>query len=63
MLRIVHPTKRLLRSLPFNTDAPVRDNTSGPNSPDLEIIWMPLLVLEGGTKRPPKGVTGVSMVC
>ncbi|KAK0499204.1 GMC oxidoreductase [Armillaria luteobubalina] len=48
-------------SLPFNTDAPVRDNTSGPNAPDLEIIWMPLLVLEGGTKRPPKGVTGVSM--
>ncbi|KAK0229740.1 GMC oxidoreductase [Armillaria nabsnona] len=48
-------------SLPFNTDAPVRDNTSGPNSPDLEIICMPLLVIEGGTKRPPKGVTGVSM--
>ncbi|KAK0460401.1 GMC oxidoreductase [Desarmillaria tabescens] len=44
-----------------NTGSPVRDNTSGPNAPDIEIIWMPLLVLEGGTKRPPKGVTGVSM--
>ncbi|KAK0479187.1 hypothetical protein IW261DRAFT_1419937 [Armillaria novae-zelandiae] len=36
-------------------------NTSGRNTPDLEIIWMPLLVLEGGTKRPLKGVTGGSM--
>ncbi|KAK0224315.1 GMC oxidoreductase [Armillaria fumosa] len=52
-------------SLPFYSDpqsaAPVKDNTSGPTAPDLEIIWMPLLVLENGTKRPPSGVTGVSM--
>lgn len=52
-------------SLPFYSEsqsgAPVKDNTSGPNAPDLEIIWMPLLVLENGTKRPPRGVTGISM--
>ncbi|KAK0184462.1 GMC oxidoreductase [Armillaria mellea] len=52
-------------SLPFYSDpqsaAPVKDNTSGPTAPDLKIVWMPLLVLENRTKRPPSGVMGVSM--
>ncbi|THU90831.1 GMC oxidoreductase, partial [Dendrothele bispora CBS 962.96] len=36
-----------------------RDNPV--NSPDLEIVWTPLIILDEGAKRPPSGYTGVSM--
>lgn len=53
-------------SIPFNgkasTPLPIRDTTSGPNAPDLEILWFPIVVLGFGVPTP-KGVHGVSIVC
>ncbi|THH14403.1 hypothetical protein EW146_g5923 [Bondarzewia mesenterica] len=53
-------------TLPFtggssSEGGPRQDNTSGPNAPDIEVIWTPIVVLENGSKRPPSGVDGISM--
>jgi choline dehydrogenase len=37
-----------------STDYKIRDLTTGPNSPDIEIIWFPLLTGDF-TSAPPKG--------
>lgn len=41
---------------------PVIDNTSGPNGPDLEVLWATLVVLDLGNTTPPAHVNGVSFV-
>lgn len=49
--------------IPFDgrssTAVDIRDTTSGPNAPDLEIVWFPVAVLGVPT---PKNVHGVSIV-
>ncbi|GJJ10842.1 hypothetical protein Clacol_005070 [Clathrus columnatus] len=51
-------------SLPFG-EAPMLDSivdvTSGPNSPDLEFVWIPLVIVDGGRGKAPPGVRGVTM--
>ncbi|KAJ3538326.1 hypothetical protein NM688_g6537 [Phlebia brevispora] len=40
-------------------DDTVKDLTSGPNAPDIEILWAPVLVLDHGLKAPPAGINVV----
>ena len=47
---------------PSTRDAEVKDLTSGPNAPDIELVWFPLIALEGGFRQPPPGVAGITMV-
>lgn len=51
--------------IPFDgkasTPLPIRDTSSGPNAPDIEILWFPVVVLGFGVPSP-KGVHGVSIV-
>lgn len=51
--------------IPFDgkasTPLTIRDTSSGPNAPDIEILWFPVVVLGFGVP-PPKGVHGVSIV-
>ncbi|KAJ7576896.1 GMC oxidoreductase-domain-containing protein [Mycena floridula] len=52
----------LLPSFTANGEiAPVLDNTSGPHSPDIELIWTSIIVLDDGKGKPPPGVVGISM--
>ncbi|KAF8996790.1 GMC oxidoreductase [Cyathus striatus] len=53
------------KSIPYETKAggsvvPV-DTSAGPNSPDLEIIWFPAIVLDNGHRATPKGVEGITI--
>ncbi|EIM79458.1 GMC oxidoreductase [Stereum hirsutum FP-91666 SS1] len=62
------PGAAFLRSdderIPFDgkasTPLSIRDTSSGPNAPDIEILWFPVVVLGFGVP-PPKGVHGVSI--
>lgn len=51
--------------IPFDgkasTPLSIRDTSSGPNAPDIEVLWFPVVVLGFGVP-PPKGVHGVSIV-
>jgi len=42
------------------TDRPVKDLTSGPNSPDIELIYAPLVAVVDG--KPTPGLSGVTAV-
>ncbi|KAI0290299.1 GMC oxidoreductase [Russula brevipes] len=50
--------------LPYSTksssDVPVRSNNAGPNTPDLEIVWFPLVIGGFGIKTPP-GLHGATL--
>ncbi|KAF8996787.1 GMC oxidoreductase [Cyathus striatus] len=53
------------KSLPYESRSggslvPI-DVTSGPNSPDIEIVWFPAIVLDNGHTPTPKGVVGITM--
>lgn len=53
-------------SLPFSRTGmppvPVKDLTSGPDVPDLELVWLPLTVFEESFSKPPSDSSGVTMV-
>ncbi|KAF7799227.1 hypothetical protein EIP86_010459 [Pleurotus ostreatoroseus] len=56
------PSLPLRAKDPSTRDAEVKDLTSGPNAPDIELVWFPLIALEGGFRQPPPGVAGITMV-
>ncbi|KAF8487360.1 GMC oxidoreductase [Russula ochroleuca] len=51
-------------TLPYSSnsssDVPLRANNAGPNTPDLEIVWFPLVIGGFGIKTPP-GIYGATM--
>ena len=53
-------------SLPFSSLAspglPVKDNSSGPGVPDIEVLWAPATVVGPGLQDPPAGSLGLTMV-
>lgn len=53
-------------SLPFSSLAspglPVKDNSSGPGVPDIEVLWAPATVVGPGLQDPPAGSIGLTMV-
>ena len=55
----------LLCRLPYcsksSSDVSVRVNNAGKNTPDLEIIWFPLVIGGFAVKTPP-GIYGVTLV-
>lgn len=57
----------LSTSLPFGRTGeeplPVKDQTSGPGAPDLELIWFPLTVFDDKFAKPQPGTHGVTLVC
>ncbi|KAL1948179.1 hypothetical protein VTO73DRAFT_12254 [Trametes versicolor] len=40
---------------------PVKDRTSGPGAPDVELIWFPLTVFDDKFAKPPPGTHGVTL--
>ncbi|KZT01774.1 GMC oxidoreductase [Laetiporus sulphureus 93-53] len=52
------------RSLPFGSKAsenlPVKDLTSGPNTPDIELVWAPFVFVNFGFTPPPPGASGIT---
>ncbi|KAF7791371.1 hypothetical protein EIP86_002385 [Pleurotus ostreatoroseus] len=52
--------------LPFTSKSsnglPVRDLTSGPGAPDIEIMWAPICVIGDGGVQPPSGTLGITML-
>ena len=52
---------RLPYSSKSSSDVPVRSNNAGPNTPDLEILWLPLVNTGFGNKTPP-GIYGATLV-
>ncbi|GJJ13695.1 hypothetical protein Clacol_007951 [Clathrus columnatus] len=67
---LVSPGSAFIRSddpsLPYNTSAgkPIPDLvdlSSGPNAPDLEIMWLPMVILNGGVGKPPSGIQGITV--
>ncbi len=40
---------------------PVNDRTSGPDVPDLELIWFPLTVFDDAFPKPPPGTSGITL--
>ncbi|KAI0776751.1 GMC oxidoreductase [Trametes elegans] len=48
-------------SLPLGPPLPTKDTTSGPNAPDLELMFVPLTVINHGTSFPPYGTYGLSV--
>ncbi|RDX42747.1 GMC oxidoreductase [Lentinus brumalis] len=40
---------------------PVNDRTSGPDVPDLELIWFPLTVFDDAFPKPPPGTSGLTL--
>ncbi|KAI0052433.1 GMC oxidoreductase [Auriscalpium vulgare] len=47
-------------SSPASANVPIKDTTSGPHSPDLEVVWFPLVVAGFGVDVPA-GVYGVTI--
>lgn len=45
-----------------SANAPVRDCTSGPGAPDIEITWGAVISLDNGFKKPPPGCEGLTFV-
>ena len=52
---------RLPYSSKSSSDVPVRVNKTGNNTPDLEILWFPLVIGGFGVKTPP-GIYGATIV-
>ncbi|KAF7799205.1 hypothetical protein EIP86_010436 [Pleurotus ostreatoroseus] len=52
--------------LPFSSLAspglPVKDNSSGPGVPDIEVLWAPATVVGPGLQDPPAGSLGLTML-
>lgn len=53
--------------IPFGTltrrpASPVKDLTSGPTAPDIEILWTPALLLNNGFTDPPSDAEGFTIV-
>ena len=50
--------------LPFyasgRSGAPVNDRSSGPDAPDLELLWVPQAVFADGFQRPRLNTSGVT---
>ncbi|EMD36325.1 hypothetical protein CERSUDRAFT_84404 [Gelatoporia subvermispora B] len=43
-----------------SANVPVRDRTSGPGAPDIEITWGAIVSLDNGFKKPPPGCEGLT---
>ena len=50
--------------LPYYSDvpsgAPINDNSSGPDAPDLELLWAPHAVFADGAEKASAGADGVT---
>ncbi|PIL26390.1 hypothetical protein GSI_12147 [Ganoderma sinense ZZ0214-1] len=65
---LVYSSTAFVRStdprLPFyangRSGAPVNDRSSGPDAPDLELLWMPQAVFADGFQRPRLSTSGVT---
>ncbi|KAI0649658.1 GMC oxidoreductase [Trametes meyenii] len=40
---------------------PVKDLTSGPGAPDIELVWFPLTVFDDRFAKPPPGTSGLTL--
>lgn len=40
----------------------MKDLTSGPGAPDLEIMWAPVVLIDFGFTTPPPGTQGLTFV-
>lgn len=49
-------------SLPFGPDLPVNDHSSGPGASDIEIVFIPFLAADDGTRNPPSGTLAMTSV-
>ena len=57
------PARRTRRSLPYGAGpGPVKDLSSGPGAPDLEVLVFPIAAINYGLDVPPSGNYGVSVV-
>ena len=58
-------TRNLVHRLPYypqgDAGAPVKDCTSGPGVPDIELIWFPLTVFDDKFPKPPAGTSGITL--
>lgn len=40
----------------------VEDKTSGPDAPDIELVWLPLIALNNGFTQAPLEASGITVV-
>ena len=52
---------RLPLLLPNGKNGPVDDLTSGPASPDIELVWAPIIVVNNGLTPVPTDAHGITV--